>query len=115
MDAVRFLKERRRMCDCYPVCSDSCPVYHLLGKYSMGCSAIIGKHTEEYVAAVEKWSKDQPIKIRASDLFEKLPKAKRNPSGVPDACAMNLGYCNTCIVYTKGKSCKECWETPMED
>lgn len=115
MDAVKFVKERKRMCDSYLMCADGCPIKALKIKYDEGCGIVMNNHADEFVDAVEKWSADHPIKTRASDLLEKLPKASVTPQGYPISCAMVLGYCDTCIGFTDEKSCKECWETPLEE
>lgn len=58
MDGVKFLIEFVRMCRQYPDCRE-CPLY--LKKCHLG-----GRKTDEecreMVAAVEKWSKEHPIK-----------------------------------------------------
>lgn len=125
MDAVKFLQERSRMCKFYmtkgPCFRNGCPMTALRvklqedGPHRVLCSSVLVKLPEEAVALVEKWSEDNPIKTRSSDLLEKLPNVRLSEEGCPTSCALNLGYCNECIVFTEGKSCKECWETPMEE
>ena len=52
MDAVTYLKERRRMCDEYSTCV-RCP----LGKFAYCVDA----EPEEQVKAVEQWSKEHTL------------------------------------------------------
>ena len=59
MDALEFLKERKRMCNSYSDCCD-CP---------LGSSRCVINHVtsdednERIVAAVEQWSKEHPRKM----------------------------------------------------
>lgn len=53
MDAVKFLKERNRMCDNYNLCTDGCPLFKI-------CDISLG-YCREMVAAVEKWSQEHPV------------------------------------------------------
>lgn len=65
MDAVKFIKERNRMCKFYfdaarVCCSNNCPAYHL----DCNCCALghLDEDNESLVEVVEKWSKENPIK-----------------------------------------------------
>ena len=68
MDAVKFLIEITRMCRQYPDCHE-CPLYmkkcHLGGRKTV-------VECREMVAAVEKWSKEHPLKTNGMVILEKL-------------------------------------------
>ena len=73
MDAVRFIKERNRMCGRQITChTNPCPMAKGIIDRENGCYADIGvntcksfifKHPEEAVQVVEQWSKDNPPEI----------------------------------------------------
>lgn len=58
MDAIKFLKEKKRMCDSYINC-DGCG----FGKVPK-CNHTEDDNPKKAVAIVEKWSKEHPIKTR---------------------------------------------------
>lgn len=75
MDAVKFIKERDRMCKSYydaekGYCSDGCPAH------DVQCSDLDGLSTdaEELVTRVEEWSAAHPRKTRKSVFLEQYPK-----------------------------------------
>ena len=70
MDAVKFLKEKNRMCKIVELCSD-CPLHNM-------CSPWIGFDEEKAVKSVEKWSKEHPIKTRESEFLKQYPNAAVN-------------------------------------
>lgn len=84
MDAVKFMKEKDRLCGAY-VCDD-CP---LLAK---GCDD--SENIEELVEIVEKWSNEHPVKTRA-DVFREM---------FPLADSIKL-----CPIDIQGKNCEDYW------
>ena len=62
MDALKFLKERKRMCSSYKNCK-GCPLYNINCVINNNIS---DKDCERNAAAVEKWSKENPLKTRQS-------------------------------------------------
>lgn len=81
MDAVKFVKERRRM-------------------YTLGCikKGINDYNTkaEDVVAEVEQWSAAHPRKTRQSVFLERYPEAQIDDIGV-------LGVCPAPIVHSHRK------------
>jgi hypothetical protein len=63
MDAVTFVKERKRICETHQC--DECP----LRKFA---DCIKGE-PEELVKAVEAWSKEHPIKTNGTKVWELIP------------------------------------------
>lgn len=106
MDAVKFLKEFKRMCKSYQGCA-VCPLNDteycaMLPFYDIG---------EDIVRIVEQWSKDHPQKTRLQDFWEKYPNANLDEHGFPDFCCAKLGYVCNCGETT----CEECWNMPVEE
>lgn len=113
MDALKFLKERMRMCDYYDGMDDEC---NTCPRAHKGCdlSAYRGyDYIKEYIADVEKWSKEHPQKTRLQDFMEKYPNAQICESGLPSACCASLGYCKSCDPV--GNNCEVCWNMPVEE
>lgn len=83
MDAVKFLKERKRMCNKSYDREEGCSRCDAYDAKTRKCKALLDKNrmvtTEDdmikAVAIVEEWSKKHPKKTRAQDLFEKYPNA----------------------------------------
>ena len=85
MDAIKFIKERDRMCKSYydaekGYCSDKCPARDIQCIELDGLSA----KAEELVARVEEWSAAHPRKTRQSVFLEQWPEAKVDARGVLD-------------------------------
>ena len=59
MDAVKCLKEWKRMCDNYDSCN-KCPVGIEKNRRQMHCSDFRNNYEEEFVEIVSKWSIDNP-------------------------------------------------------
>ena len=74
MDAVEFLKERKRMCDKYEGC-DGCPMSNTNNRYEIPCGSLNDKYPEEAVFIVEKWSVEHPVKTRQSEFLKMFPNA----------------------------------------
>lgn len=83
MDAVKFIKERDRMCrfyhhagDCYQCPAKDCE-----------CSALEGMVDDDnIVTIVEEWSAAHPRKTRQSVFLEQYPEAERTKGGVLAIC-----------------------------
>lgn len=63
MDAVKFIKEHRRMCKTYHSCR-SCPLK------DTPCTSIAAVNPEVIVPIVEQWSSEHPVKTRQSEFLE---------------------------------------------
>lgn len=71
MDAVKFIKERERMCD-----SDkciNCPLYKENNLAGVSCELFEKHNPEVTVEIVEKWSKEHPVKTRQSEFLKMFP------------------------------------------
>lgn len=109
MDALKFMKEYRRMCNYYPRCLE-CP---RADEPNCNIEEISYEELENFVNTVEQWSKEHPQRTRLQDFIEKYPNAQMCESGVPSACCASLGYCKSCDPV--GNNCEACWNMPVED
>lgn len=99
MDAVKFIKERNRMCKAYyetgdDVCSN-CPA-----KWEQcdTISSLMGKNADTIVAIVEKWPKEHPRKTRQSVFLERYPDANLDEEGVVNICPRNIDASRACVL-----------------
>lgn len=113
MDAVKFLKERKRMCDSYPIICGKCKISE--AKDGLHCYEFQYTFPERAVAIVEKWSEEHPQKTIKDDFFEKFPNANKLCDGIPDVCAAKLGYVSECTYQNCEDCCKECWNEPLDE
>lgn len=86
MDALEFLKERKRMCISYKSC-DGCP---LVGTHCVLSHVTSDEDYERIIATVEKWSKEHPRKTRQSVFLEQYPEARIIEDGVLGICPANV-------------------------
>lgn len=112
MDAVKFLKEEKRMykslggssIDC-----DGCP-------HAEGMVDCCVDDLERRVKIVEDWATENPAKTYKDDFLEKYPNAPLKHSGEPRGCIVELGYIKTDGTCARPNlSCRDCWNTEMEE
>ena len=117
MDALEFLKARKRMCEATKCAS--CKLCHM----QRGCFIAPENEEidacEEAIAIVEQWATAHPIKTRQSVFLEQFPNAPiyTNTHNVAlDPCLVDTtlrGHCPT------GSGCDICrrefWLTEVED
>ena len=114
MDAVKFIKEKLRMCNNIKDCKDCGLSYHN-NKTNKPCEAYIKEYPEEAVAIVEKWSQEHPRKTMLSDFLEKYPNAQLDKNGTPCVCPDELGYCEGRYCKPNELDCVKCWNRPLEE
>lgn len=115
MDALEFLKERKRMCDSYKDCK-GCPFDD---SKCVIDSTLSDDDCKRNAAAVEQWSKAHPRKTRQSVFLEQFPNAPiyTNTHNVAlDPCLVDTtlrGHCPT------GRGCDICrrefWLAEVEE
>ena len=115
MDALEFLKERKRMCSCYKHCLD-CP----LGDINCALNAVDSdEKNEQVIAAVEQWSKEHPRKTRQSVFLEQWPEARIADSGVLNICPANVSAKHrdqrACLARPCGICCREFWMQEVDN
>lgn len=75
MDAVKFIKERARMCDSLFEC-EGCPANSQENGFGECFVGIKSKYApEQQIEIVDKWSKEHPRKTRQSVFLEQYPNA----------------------------------------
>jgi hypothetical protein len=77
MDAVRFIKERNRMCKSLDVRCEVCPAFHVGengAQCAVGAASMLDATAQ--IAIVEDWSAAHPRKTRQSVLLEHWPEAE---------------------------------------
>lgn len=115
MDAVMFVKEWKRMCRSSKTCL-SCSIGKSAG-VSTVCSNVVKKEPEKYVAIVEKWSAEHPIKTRQSEFLKMFPDASIGVNGalVIAPCNVNTKFESEICAIDKCEDCKkEYWLAEVE-
>lgn len=86
MDALEFLKERKRMCKCYKHC-EGCPLEELNCALNATDS---DEDNEQVIAAVAQWSREHPRKTRQSVFLEQYPEAQLSEDGILRMCPRTI-------------------------
>ena len=107
MDVEKFIKERSRMCEYYEEKCSNCPAKEI------GCIVTL-KNIRELHGIVEKWSEENTLKTRQTQLLEMYPKALICENGTfLKMCPKYLDGTTTCV-----DSCNECrkafWSEEVE-
>lgn len=107
MEALEFLKERKRMCNSYDGCK-GCPFDDSKCVIE---STISDEDVKRIVATVEQWSKEHPRKTRQSVFLEQYPEARIGDDGVLQIypCLISASHRNprgNCV--TMGRKCPDC-------
>ena len=105
MDTVKFIKNRRRMCNVHDNCA-SCPAR------DCECQSLenMVKDTR-IVAIVEEWSAAHPSKTRQDVFLEQYPEARMGDDGVlhVDPCSISASHRNASgSCATMKRECKDC-------
>ena len=95
MDAVEYVKQRKRMCDYYVNCGD-CPAVNY-----EECSSLNG--IPKMVPIVEQWAKEHPVKTRQSEFLKQWPDAEIDYDGLP-----TVAPCQLDVKLIHGESQKDC-------
>jgi len=100
MDAVEYLKTKRKMCETFQSCCINCP---LKGDCGMPTDP------EENVKAVEEWAKEHPVKTRQSEFLKMFPSAHVSIG------LLNIRPCDVDIKVHKGcADFSSCWTCRRE-
>ena len=118
MDAVKFLKTLRRMCNCE---CHKCEFWKRLVGFET-CTVWRKTHPEEAVAILEQWAKKHPVKTRQSVFLEQYPETRIGDDGVLQIypCSISTSHRNArgnCA--TMGGECLDCrrefWMQEVEE
>lgn len=86
MDALEFLKERKRLCDSYKNC-DGCP---FVKGFCVISDITSDKERKSVIAIVEQWSKEHQRKTRQSVFLEQYPEAEIDKCGCLMLCPKRI-------------------------
>ena len=116
MDAVEFLRKRRRMCNAQDDCG-TCPIGIVCDDYFVNHNYSQEK-ASGMVSTVEQWAKEHPVKTRQSEFLKQWPDARINKvDGLPFVSPCDL--VNKMLTECKGISCPECrkkfWSAEVEE
>ena len=75
MDAVKYIKEKGRMCGSFTLCQ-GCEIDDEVRQTFGSCNDFICKFPENAVSIVEKWSSEHPPKTRQSEFLKMFPNAR---------------------------------------
>lgn len=77
MDAVKYIKEKQRMCNSFVLCK-GCEIDYMLKVKAMpgSCINFFCENPEKAVSIVEKWSAEHPAKTRKSEFLKMFPNAR---------------------------------------
>lgn len=108
MDALEFLRERKRMCESFGTSCDGCPLH---GHLCTSISSIANGDCERILVEVEKWSKKHPRKTRQSVFLEQYPEARIRDDGVLQIlpCSISASHRNArgnCV--NMRRECPDC-------
>lgn len=87
MEALEFLKERKRMCRFFGGSCKGCPCENVRCEINAHVS---DDDYKRVVATVEEWSAAHPLKTRQSVFLEQWPEAKIDKFGVIQICPMSI-------------------------
>lgn len=115
MDALKFLREVKKICDYYTRTYHDCLKCPIV---DMPCRTPVTDWGDSvlntFVERVEQWSKEHPQRTRLQDFREKYPNVSMETDGAPAICCIDLGYRKEDCDPIK-ESCVDCWNMPVED
>lgn len=90
MDAVKFLREKVRMCNENSTCNQ-CELYKSeIDCTGSSCKKWMEEYPEDAVAFVEKWAAEHPSKTRQSVFLAQYPEARLMQDGVLEICPIAI-------------------------
>ena len=105
MDALEFLKERKRMCLLHKACGGCL----LAGTNCSLSSSTSDEDFEKIIAAVEQWSKKHPRKTRQSVFLEQWPEAEIDKCGCLMLCPKRISAdCRNSYGNCTNRLCSDC-------
>ena len=106
MDALEFLRERKRMCKSFGTSCDACP---LLGHPCTSISSMTDGDCERILVEVEQWSKEHPRKTRQSVFLEQYPEAEIDKCGCLMLCPKRISAdCRNSYGNCTNRLCSDC-------
>lgn len=84
MDALKYLKEKQRICD--KLRCEICPLSRRSNGTEYDCEDLELERPELCVDIVEKWSAEHPVKTRQSEFLKMFPNADLMRDGAINIC-----------------------------
>lgn len=82
MDAVKFFKEKERMCKSFGEGCTGCMIH--IKSHELRCFQFCEKHPEKAVDIVKEWSAEHPRETRLTRLLKNYPNTPLlNKDGIP--------------------------------
>lgn len=107
MDALEFLRERKRMCKSFNKCSDGCPAWR--GSCKLETGVIFEWEADKQVEIVKGWAATHPLKTRQSVFLEQWPNARPADDGVLTFCPKRFDFHISCLAECHSlKKCSDC-------
>lgn len=105
MDALEFLRERKRMCNSYSHC-EGCPLDE---SKCVIDSTISDEDCKRIAAAIEQWSKEHPRKTRQSVFLEQWPETEIDQCGYLMVCPKRISAdCRNRYGNCANRLCSDC-------
>jgi hypothetical protein len=101
MDAIKFIKLWKEMCDSYGDGCEGCPLDH----HVLPCRVLIESNPEKAVESLEKW--DEQRRPSMIDDFMKRDVEEIKRIIIEDSCPHHVGYKKVDGCCDGG--CEECW------
>ena len=107
MDALEFLRERKRMCKSFNRCSDGCPAWGGLCKLETG--TVFEWEADKQVEIVKEWSTAHPRKTRQSVFLEQWPETEIDTFGYLTVCPKRISAdCRIRYGNCSNRLCSDC-------
>ena len=118
MDAVEFLKTKKRMCENFIGTCVGCPIRDEKHRERISCDKYMRDYPVEAIAIIEKWLAEHPIKTRQSEFLKYYPNTRLDNTGyiVISPCHIDASYePEICNPMTFCKKCREkYWSEEVE-
>lgn len=114
MDAIKFLKEKRRMCHSFTKCSD-CTFSKGENRNYITCYLFGEEYPEEAVEVLEAWRKDNPLPARKDKFAEAVKELTNEQIKI-----LGIWFCDCnmpgtkCHNFNSCELCKEYWSQEYE-
>lgn len=99
MDAVKYFKEKSRLCKNNATCTE-CPLFQSNSGKDLACGDLEADYPEQAVAIIIKWSAEHPVKTRQSEFLKMFPNAGLDIEGI-----LRIDPCDLDIEMEKRKVC----------
>lgn len=107
MDALEFLRERKRMCKSFNKCSEGCPAWR--GSCKLETGSIFELEADKQVEIVNDWAAAHPHKTRQSVFLEQWPETEIDKFGYLMVCPKRISAdCRIRYGNCANRVCSDC-------